>query len=268
MSTSDLSTVDRATFLRGKTILVTRPKEQAGEFAELLEKNGAIVRFVPTIQIVPPASWNQFDDAVEMLETYDGIIFTSANAVRGFLQALISRGMHSKQTGLRKKMLFVVGEKTKEALEKSGYTGRLLPGVTNAYGLAEALLKTGVNNKHYLFARGNLGDDGLAETLRGGNAKVDEVTVYETIAPREEDARSIRHHLETERIDVITFFSPSAIKNLLAIVPREQVTSRVIAVIGASTESAAKTLGLTAQIVARKPTATSLAQDIVEFFRN
>ncbi len=260
--------VEQTTVLRGKTILVTRPKEQAEEFAELLELHGAMVRFLPTIQIVPPSSWHRFDEAIDSLGNYDGIIFTSANAVRGFLQALISRGKHDKQTELGRKLQYVVGEKTREALEKSGYSGLQLPGVTNAFQLAEALLKTGVQGRHYLFARGNLGDDGLAETLRSGNAQVDEITVYETIAPREEDARNIRHHMETERIDVITFFSPSAVKNLLAIVPREQVTSRVIAVIGSSTERAAKTLGLTAQIVAQVPTAASLAQDIVAFFRN
>ncbi len=268
MSSRHHSTSDRSTILLGKTILVTRPKDQAGEFAELLERNGATVRFLPTIQIVPPSSWHQFDDAIDSLERYDGIIFTSVNAVRGFLQALISRGKDSMQSKLRKKILYVVGEKTREALEMSGYTGTLLPGVANAFQLAEALVKVGVNDRHYLFARGNLGDDGLAETLRGGTARVDEVTVYETVAPRKEDARTIRHHMEAERIDVITFFSPSAVKNLLAIVPREQVTSKVIAVIGSSTEGAAKTLGLTAQIVARKPTAESLAHDIVEFFKN
>ncbi len=268
MSMSGDSTAERTTILQGKTILITRPREQAGEFAELLERNGATVRFLPTIQVVPPASWHQFDDAIDSMEKYDGIIFTSSNAVRGFLQALVSRGKHSRHAELRKKVLYVVGEKTKETLEKSGYTGRLLPGVNNAYQLGEALIKAGVDNKCYLFARGNLGDDGLAEIFRGGKAKVDEVTVYETVAPREEDARNIRHHMETDRIDVITFFSPSAVKNLLAIVPREQVTSKVIAVIGTSTESAAKTLGLTSQIVARKPTAASLAQEIVAFFKN
>ncbi len=261
-------TIEQGAVLRGKIILVTRPKEQAVEFGELLEKSGATVRFLPTIQIVPPSSWHQFDDAVDSLEQYDGIIFTSGNAVQGFLQALTSRGRQAKRTELWKKVLYVVGEKTKRALEKSGYPGTLLPGVKNAFQLAEALCRVGVKDKHYLFARGNLGDDGFVETLRDGNAQVDEVTVYETVAPREEDARNIRHHMEAERIDVITFFSPSAVKNLLAIVPREQVTSRVIAVIGTSTESAAKTLGLTAHIVARKPTAESLAMDIVEFFKN
>ena len=43
--------------LFGKTILVTRTSEQAGEFSKILSAYGAGPLEVPTIRTLPPANW-------------------------------------------------------------------------------------------------------------------------------------------------------------------------------------------------------------------
>jgi uroporphyrinogen-III synthase len=95
---------------------------------------------------------------------------------------------------------------------------------------------------------------------------VDEVVVYDTVAPRDEDAKFVRESLAQETIDVVTFFSPSSVKHLLATVEREMFSSCVIAAIGSSTAEAIEECGFKAGIVAPKPTAVDLADAIARYY--
>jgi len=251
--------------LRGKTVLVTRPKDQAEEFARLLSDYGANVVFVPTIRIVPTESWHQFDDAVQTLEKYAGIIFTSANAVRSFFAALTDRGPQAARKELGKLTFYVVGEKTGETLASEGFNPVHPADVESGRDLAEAIALSPVDGTRFLFLRGNLAGEDLPKTLRSHGAQVDEVTVYDTVAPLEEDVKTIRRKLETETIDIVTFFSPSSVKNLIKAVPVELLSSKVIAVIGTSTEAAAKEAGLAVHVIATRPTSTDLVDAIVQY---
>ena len=79
--------------LAGRTVMVTRAREQAGEFAAALEGFGARVVFCPTIEIVAPETYAPLDEAVENLFGYDWLVFTSANAVEHFCRRLEASGM-------------------------------------------------------------------------------------------------------------------------------------------------------------------------------
>ncbi|MBR4833088.1 MAG: uroporphyrinogen-III synthase [Thermoguttaceae bacterium] len=76
--------------LSGQTVLVTRPREQAVELRSLLEERGAVVLVQPSIEILPPESWDAVDDAVRSLAdgAFDRILFSSSNGVRFFLERL------------------------------------------------------------------------------------------------------------------------------------------------------------------------------------
>ena len=78
--------------LFGKRIVVTRAREQASDFAEILEREGACVVEFPTIRIVPPASWDAIDSAIERLGSYHWAIFTSVNGVKYFIERLKATG--------------------------------------------------------------------------------------------------------------------------------------------------------------------------------
>lgn len=253
--------------LHGKRVLITRPREQAGEFAGLLTERGATVVFIPTIEIVAPSSWGQLDDALATLSTYDALVFTSANAVQAFFRAIVERGRDSSRSTLAAKQFYAIGTKTAEALHSEGYTATVFPEVTNANQLAATLATNPPRGKRFLFPRGNLGNEDLATTLRSKGAQVDDVIVYETVAPRNADTASVRRALEGNAIDVVTFFSPSSVKNLLVMVPQELLASKIIAVVGSTTEAAVQEFGLSAHIVAAKPTASDLVEAIVGYFR-
>ena len=73
--------------LFGKRIVVTRAREQADALGSRLSALGAGVIELPTIEIRPPADSAPLDRAIAELDTYDWLIFTSANGVRFFLDA-------------------------------------------------------------------------------------------------------------------------------------------------------------------------------------
>src|SRR5512140_1184060 len=78
--------------LFGKRVLVTRSRDQASVFAEMLIDRGATTIEFPTIDVVPPASWEELDQAIGEIESFNWLILTSANAVRFFMERLRSLG--------------------------------------------------------------------------------------------------------------------------------------------------------------------------------
>src|SRR5438270_12463651 len=77
--------------LRGRTVLVTRPKGQAGRLIDALTAEGAQTIEAPAIQIEPPESWEAMDRAIAA-GRYDWVVFTSANGVRFFWERLTAVG--------------------------------------------------------------------------------------------------------------------------------------------------------------------------------
>jgi uroporphyrinogen-III synthase len=70
--------------LTNKRILITRTRHQASDLAAQLEALGATPILIPTIEIIPPATYAPLDAAITNLGSYNWLIFTSANAVEAF----------------------------------------------------------------------------------------------------------------------------------------------------------------------------------------
>ncbi len=86
--------------LFGRGIVITRPEAQAEGLAELLRAAGARVIPFPVIRIAPPQSWEELDQALDRLEDYQWLIFTSANGVAFFFRRLReSRQGHPRSQG-------------------------------------------------------------------------------------------------------------------------------------------------------------------------
>ena len=82
--------------LAGKTVVVTRAREQAGPFIDALEQAGARVIAFPTIEITMPKGLKAVDRALDTIKEYNYIVFTSVNGVRAFLSH-----MHRLQKDIR-----------------------------------------------------------------------------------------------------------------------------------------------------------------------
>ena len=100
--------------LWGKTVLVTRSRDQASRLVELLNAAGARCLEVPTIEIAPPADFAPLDAALQHLGRYEWVIFTSANGVRAFMDRLFHMGLDVRALGRAR--LAVIGPATAQAL--------------------------------------------------------------------------------------------------------------------------------------------------------
>ena len=123
--------------LFGKRVVVTRSRDQASVFAEMLIDRGATTIEFPTIDVVPPSSWDELDSAIQAIETYHWIIFTSANAVKYFMERLRSLGKDLRM--LKGVNICMVGPKTAESLEQYGLRADLIPTEFKAEGVLAAL---------------------------------------------------------------------------------------------------------------------------------
>src|SRR6266700_3103699 len=122
--------------LQGKRILVTRTREQAGTLSTRLQALGAVPIEFPTIRIVPPSDWTQFDGALhrfygsgspaEQGHAYDWLIFTSVNGVHIWLDRAQALGYDSSAlAGVR---VATIGPATAAALAHGGIVADLIPG--------------------------------------------------------------------------------------------------------------------------------------------
>jgi uroporphyrinogen III methyltransferase/synthase len=253
-------------FLKGKRILITRPKAQAQEFGRLIEAAGGEPILFPTVEIAPPESWVECDGAIRRAQTYDIFLFTSANAVEKFLDRVLTIDGRNLST-IRQKSVYAVGEKTRQALEAHGCSVTNIPETYTAEDLGAMLQKIELRQKKILFPHGNLGNHVLPKLLRRSGAAVDEVIVYRTEKPEIEVIKELQERLGRREIDVATFFSPSSVKNLLEMIPASLLNGVVIAVVGTVTEEAVNQLGLRVEIVPPTATAEAMVDAIEEYFQ-
>ncbi|HWP82353.1 MAG TPA: uroporphyrinogen-III synthase [Bacteroidota bacterium] len=251
--------------LAGKTVLITRAEGDADEFTKMLQALGARTVHLPAIAIADPDSWEPVDNAIDGLEKYDGVFFTSRNAVLKFVRRLEAKGAKSI---LLQKQLYAVGEKTEEALEEQGLTVAATPEVYSAEALAESFAERNVEGKRFLFPRSNIGKDIVPTYLREMGAIVHEIVVYKTVSPTQKDLDAVRNPLHHGEIDIATFFSPSAVRNFIQMMGKNSLQQTVIAVIGPATASATAEVGLKATIIAKQATSESLVEAIRGYFGN
>lgn len=201
--------------LHGKTILVTRAASQASSFSEQLRAAGATVLEMPTLEIVPPSSWQPLDQALAQLDTFDWLILTSHNAVSFFLGRLQHHGKDSRAlAGLK---IAVVGEKTAQTLSSYGLVADFTPSEFVADALV-AEFPEPVAGLRFLFPRVEKGGRPvLVEAFTAAGAEVVEVPAYDSRCPQTADAQVLAA-LQAGQVDMVTFTSSKTVKHFCQLV--------------------------------------------------
>ena len=251
--------------LTGRVVLVTRAREQAGAFAELLEAAGARVLLVPTIAIEPPHSWAQLDAA--LAGDFRWVVFTSVNGV-----AMVRRRVAATGRGrdlLKRARLAAIGPATAGALGDWGLAAEVVPGEYVAEGLIRCLRPLVARGETVLLPRAAETRDVLVRELSALGAHVTEVAAYRTRAASEQ-AGALRGALADGRVDVVTFTSSSTVRSFCALfgaaeLPR-LLSGVTVACIGPITRATAEGRGLVTQIVPEDYTIPGLARAIVAYF--
>ena len=194
--------------LAGRGVVVTRPRELAEPFVQLLEQRGARALVFPAIEIQPlprPAVLGQ-------IGKFDLVVFVSPSAVRVALGGLAwPRGL----------AVAAVGAGTKRELERAG----IAPVIAPAAGAdSEALLAVSemqhVAGKHVLIVRGEGGRELLGDALAARGARVEYAECYRRVRPAS-DATLLVAAWRRGEVDAVTVLSVQALDNFIDMTGRQ-----------------------------------------------
>ncbi|HDZ62432.1 MAG TPA: uroporphyrinogen-III C-methyltransferase [Nitrospirae bacterium] len=278
--------------LFGRRVLVTR--EHFVGFWPLEDLGAEIIEF-PTIQIVPPETWDDLDNAIDRIETYNWIVLTSANGVKYFFSRLLEKERDIRDLkGIR---ICAVGSKTASAVKKRGINVDLVPETYNAEGLVSAFAKEAkkirgledknlqedhkistsqllnvstsdsLNGLRFLLPRAEDGREVFPEKVREMGGEIDVVTAYRTAKP-EVHGKRLKRFLKEGKISIATFTSAATFNNFMSIVENDAhdlLKGVAIAVIGPVTAEAVKKAGLTVSIMPAIATIEAMVEEIVKW---
>ena len=247
--------------LTGKRILVTRTRQQSSDLAAGLEALGAVPILIPAIEIVPPESYTPLDNALEQLDTFDWLLFTSANAIEVFARRRVP--------GRVPKRVAVIGPATAKAAQAIGLNVDLIPPRYVAESFAEALSPQ-VAGCRVLLVRAAEARDVLPDSLTQAGASVTIGPAYRNQIP----AASIS--LIREAFDspkhypaAVTLTSASTARSLIALLNASGMTlppGIALASIGPVTSEAIRDLGYEPAIEATEATIPALIDAVGKLF--
>jgi uroporphyrinogen III methyltransferase/synthase len=252
----------------GHRILVTRGHPEG---FEPLEELGAEIIEFPTIEIIPPESYHELDKAIDNIETYDCLIFTSKNGITYFLKRFFEKERDIRD--LKGINICAVGSKTAKEIQKYGIKVDLIPDEFSSEGLIKLVevLKSsrtqGLKGMRFLLPRAEKAREVFPEKVRELGGHIDLPVAYRSIKP-ELHGKRLRRFLREGRISIATFTSAATFNNFMEIMgekANELLQGVAIAVIGPVTAKAIEKAGLKVDIMPKEATIEALVEEIINW---
>jgi uroporphyrinogen III methyltransferase / synthase len=252
--------------LFGQRVVVTRARAQAAELTARFTELGADVLEIPCIATTTPSNPAHLADALLELNSYDWLVFTSANGVTAFFEYFFRAFKDLRDIGGVK--IAAVGPATAATLRDLHLQVDLMPGEALGVKIAKEFNKfeTIENLKICLF-RAEKANPDLPKALEELGAIVDDIPVYQTVAESAAATPATGKLLEAGA-DWITFTSGSTVEHfharfdlpaLLKKFPQTKLAS-----IGPETTKAITALGLQPTVEARQHTMEGLAGAVLK----
>ena len=246
--------------LFGRRIVVTRRTEQAGSFAHRLVELGADVLEVPTIKITTPLEKDAIVDCLLELNSYDWLVFTSANGVSMFFDIFFRRFQDLRDLGGAR--IAAVGPATAAKLRELHLQVDLTPEEFTGRKIAEAFKKyQDIENVKMCLLRAEVANRDLPDALAELGAIVDDIAIYKTV-PETEDHGGACERLLEEGADWVTFTSSSTVEHFHARFDLPKLMKKFpalkIASIGPETSKAIAALKLKPALEAKEHTTDGL----------
>lgn len=258
--------------LAGRTIVITRARAQADEFAQELNQYGAQVVACPTIEIQELDDYQRLDEAIRHLYGYDWLILTSVNAVNYFFKRLTALGHDA--SSLDELKVCVIGDATAERLGELHVHVDLIPNEFKGEGVFSALEQfiggtDAFRSLNVLLPRASVARDFLPKALEAAGARVDVVPVYRTALPPNLDRGRVAAMLSGSA-DCVAFTSASTVKNLAQLFDTHDLgavlSGITIACLGDITAQTATDFGLKVDIQPAQSTIPFFARAIADYF--
>lgn len=245
--------------LKGKTVIVTRPKERAGTLSGRLRALGAEVIEYPCIETIPVVPCHEMEQAVKNIGNYEWLVFTSPAGVTTLMDMLFGAGRDVRALGNIK--LAAIGPGTDRELQKYGLRADLIPDVYDGAHLGQALCQQKPAGR-VLILRAQWGTEALTDALSGCKISYDDIRCYETRYTSNE-AQSLRTRVTGMDRPIVTFTSASTVRGFAASLGELEGTQILGACIGKQTEAEAHKYGIQT-ITAKEATMDALIERIIE----
>lgn len=251
--------------LKNKTVVLTRSPEQITESSLIFEKLGAKVILFPTIKIIPPKSWDEFDNKVKQLSTFDYLIFTSPNAVKMFSRRCSELNIKLDFSNIK---VASVGKKTSSLCAENNIPVHITPYKFTGRELARKLMGTNLEGKRFFIPRSAIGREDLLDELKEAGAAIVTEVVYDVGITSKEEIKDYIEELSKQKPDAFLFTSPSTFDNFVKIMeltnPAGYFEGSTVAAIGPTTKAVIEKNNVVVGVMPEEHTMESLADALVK----
>jgi uroporphyrinogen-III synthase len=218
---------------------------------------------MPTIRIEALPDLAALDQALQRLDQYRWLLFTSVNSVGIVADRLAALAVPAALW--ETVQVAAIGRATADALRAHGIVPTFVPEQYVAEAIVEGLGE--VAGQRILLPQAAIARETLAAQLTARGATVDAIPIYQTLTA---DLDSVALAALGEGVDVLTFTSSSTVRNFVAALTAATGASptfakAVIACIGPVTAATAQELGLRVDIVATEHTVPGLVDAITTY---
>ncbi|WP_019419685.1 uroporphyrinogen-III C-methyltransferase [Paenibacillus sp. OSY-SE] len=231
-----LNFFERAPLFR-KHILLPRARAGRSELAAKITALGGEVTLYPGIRIEKLHDPAQMNAIMASFTEYEEILFTSAEAVSLFIEALLDYGKDNRTlSGIR---LTAIGKQTKEKLREYGLAADSLIARRSMEIIRQACAGNWQQGTKVLLAGSAKYTAQLAEEL-GGDAEFAALPLYR-------EALEAERPFDLNRYDIVCFSSSASVDHLLSVLSREEqalLRSKKLLSIGPMTSRTIREKGL------------------------
>lgn len=180
-------------------IIITRPYHDAEKLRKLILKNTCLIPYICSCIDISPLQFKPINSY------YDGIIFTSKNAVKYFSDSLNIAS------------IYAIGSSTAECIIEKYCRDVTFPDYRGMGNLIEIFKKIKVKDKKYLIVQGKNGKPELKEALERMSAVVDTMDCYERVVPKKLESNFnslLLNKISKAGKSIIVFTSFEGLRNL------------------------------------------------------
>ena len=194
-----------------KNIIITRSKEGITDIKKIFISKGANIYDFPAISIGDPDDLNPLDEALNQINDFHWIIFSSSNGIK-FVDKRLRYFNSSLKECSKKTKIAVVGEKTAKTLDDFGIQADFIPPEFVAESLIDNFPISGYGLRVFLPRVQTGGRDLIADQFRKAGSRVFEVAAYETRCPNSIPQETI-NVISNRKVDAMIFSSGKTVLN-------------------------------------------------------
>ena len=215
----------------GKTIAITRSKDDSEEFIELVTQQNANPITLPTIELISKGE-KIVDEFLETIEKENRAysVFMSSKAVTLLIESAKNLSkFKALQLAIANTIVIAVGPKTKDALEQENIKVAHIPQRYSSVGVGEVFTKLNAVGKKAIIPRSGASTPFLKNLLEKIGLSVIELYLYDVCAFRDlTEWNDFRQLFSQNKIDGVIFTSASSVRAFFEIMTKDFTLDQLV----------------------------------------